>query len=342
MSLSNELLAQTQESLSGAVPRSRHSFYSYQLPESGSLDPTLLATITVEFPPPANVNSPGYDRGYSAKAINGNGDVVGTYQKFERWGPDSFGGLYEVVSPQIWWIPKQGVLTKVNLSAAIFDKIVSTYPGPDFQRGQGPAGLRILDMNLYCEVLVAYSISVYNGTTFGNEVVTASCNLRNGRVILLSRSVTIPEDYDQNVAQILAGKINDSGQVAITRRQSGGGYYATFFNGIAPAGEPIPTEVGFKDLFLVNDLAANGDVGGFQLVGNVSKASIWRAGTVLQEVIDVHAQLPLLDASIQAPYSSAVSRLGVDGTIVGRVITKRPDDPSVDLVRDFVIPGTPS
>lgn len=67
------------------------------------------------------------------------------------------------------------------------------------------------------------------------------------------------------------------------------------------------------------------------------------------EVVDVHAQLA--GGTITDPYSSSIARLGEDGTIVGTLITKRltnpelpaaPDNPEVDLVRDFVIQGKAS
>lgn len=331
-----ELLAQVNESLD-SPSRVRNSFFSYQLPEAGFQNPVLLGQVTW-----ASINfstsdaNPGPDINFTAQAISSTGAIAGVFQQFHHWngGPASFTPSYIL---QAWWIPKNGTLTKLDLNPALRSKLESSFPlSAGSQRADGMATLRILDFNSFGEMLLGCLFFVSNsGVSFSVEQVVASYNAVTGRVILLSR-VLAPYNGTTDLT-VQAGKINDAGQVALSRSETGI-FFGEFYNGIAPAGEPIPTAIGFKDRFFVNDLTSDGQVAGFEQIlgtpGVTGKAAIWKAAGS-GEVVDVHAQLAGLDPLIQDPYSSSLARLGDDGTMVGVVIKD-------GVTRDFVIQGTAS
>jgi hypothetical protein len=322
-------------------------FYSYTLPNSGSLNPVQIGQVVytaqdfVTNPP-----GPGDDTEFLAVAINSTGDVAGSYREFVewlRWDGDVF---RPVRWSQVWWIPKGGSLIKKQVNRELVAAIASAYPlGAGQSRADG-CSFEVFDLNSSGVLLIGAQVlgtdtSSTNSRGF-TEQVGATFNMVTGRINILFRTF----DYGSGRGfAVRTGKINDKGQVALTRQL--GGLYSEFYNGAGATGEPIPTVVGFKNMFIVNDLTSEGDVGGFEQIvdtpGVTGKAGIWKAAGS-GEVIDVHAKLA--SPTVAQPYSSSVARLGDDGTIVGTVITKRltnpdlpagSDNPEVDWVRDFVI-----
>ena len=321
-------------------------FYLYSLPNSGSLNPVQIGQVVSTYQdfvknPPA----PGDDSNFRAVAINSTGDVAGSYDAFRAWF--LWDGVVSRPSyiQQVWWIPKGGSLIKKDLNSALENAVASAYPLVNKLRGRPE--IQILDMNSSRVLLIAariYGNDTANGSAGFTEQFSATFNLATGRVVILFRT----EDFGISSGfAVRAGKINDKGQVALTRQL--GGLYSEFYNGTGATGEPIPTAIGFKSNFTVNDLTSEGDVGGFEQIlntpGVTGKAGIWKAAG-LGDVVDVHAKLA--GPTVTEPYSSSIARLGDDGTIVGVVITQRLtnpdlpaalDNPPVDVPRDFVIQG---
>jgi len=348
-----EMLAQVDTSSGDTFTSTRGSnvFYLYKLPDGGALSRVKIGEVTYAAPLyVVNPNTPGEDQVFEAGAINSNGDVAGTYFKFQDWFQWDVNEYRPILRSQVWWIPKGGSLVKKDANSALLAALETAYPLGSQLRGiigeRNP--LTVLDLNSSGVVLIVASLWVRDNVNSRDftEKVAASFNMVTGRVIIISR---ILEPGLQTTSHVRAGKINDKGQVALSRSESGI-FFGEFYNGTGATGEPVPTVVGFKDRFYVNDLTEGGDVGGFEQLwdtpGVTGKAAIWKASSVLGEIVDVHAQLA--STTITEPYSSSIARLGEDGTMVGTVITKRltnpdlpagSDNPEVDVVRDFVIQG---
>jgi hypothetical protein len=324
-----------------------NKFYLYSLPNGGSLNPVQIGQVSspAQFST-TNPNTPGSDEAFEAFAISSRGDVAGTYREFKGWFKWDVNEYRPILLQQVWWIPKGGSLIKRDLNGALMAALTTAYPLGARLRGD-TGSFKVFDLNFSGVLLIGFYSWVRDNATSQNftEHVVATFNMVTGRINLLSRVLNAGI---QNESTMVAGKINDKGQVALSRSEVGI-FFGEFYNGAGATGEPIPTVIGFKNRFFVNALTSDGDVGGFiqilETPGVTGKAGIWKASGS-GDVVDVHSELA--GPTVTQPYSSSVARLGDDGTIVGRVITQRLsnpdlpaafDNPNVDVARDFVIQG---
>lgn len=346
--VNNVVLAQFDAPLPAGVAGVRSSILSYAVAAGASPDPKVLAVIDQPYPPAPSAASPGPDSQFAAVALSPSGVVAGTYRKFLRWDGVAPGPYRAVSRTELWWLPAGGVVTRVDAHAAVYGAMVTASGQPGLNRGSELFELRVLDVNSAGQALVAASIANIQNGASGSEVAAASIDLRSGRVVVLAFLSESPSVVDGASGYIFAARINDRGQVVLTRAQSirGGGLVAQYHEGL-PNGQPKAAALGTLPNFWVNSLNSQGEAGGFLQSDGVGKAAIWRAAA--GQVVDVHAQLIGLDRSLRSTAASSVARLGENGSIVGAVIGTRlrspglpagPDNPAVEATRNFVIiPG---
>lgn len=344
----NRVLAQFDAPLPGAAAGVRTSILSYAVAAGATPDPQVLAVIDQPAPPTQSAASPGPDTQFAAVALSAGGVVVGSYRKFVRWDGAAPGPYRAVSRTELWWLPAGGVVTRADAHAAVYSAMVAASGKPGLNRGSELFELRVLDVNSSGHAVVAASIAhIQNGAT-GTEVAAASVDLRTGAVVVLAFLSESSAGVDGASGYIHAARINDRGQVVLTRAQSirSGGLLAQYHEGL-PSGQPKAAPLNTLPDFWVNSLTSQGEAGGFVQTNGTGKAALWKPAA--GQVVDVHAQLIGLDRSLRSTAASSVARVGENGSIVGAVIGTRlrspglpagPDNPAVEATRNFVIiPG---
>jgi hypothetical protein len=326
------MLAQVQESI--APSRVRHSFLVYNVKSGAAPDSTPVGSITVTVPGVAqNAEAPGGDHFFQAQAFSSNGLVAGTFKRFVRWVEVGPGSYTASTMLDVWWIPKDGAPTRVDLNQALRAAIVAAKPLPGVERADALFGLQVLDVNKTGVALVAASLAAQQNGVTGLDVVAAAVVLATGQIILLAHLSEMGVGVSGPDA-IKAGRINDGGEVVLTRLQSlRTGGLLTQHHGGQPGGRPAQGSLKSKADFQLNSFNNKGVVGGLRLMAGVAKAAVWTPAT--DEMVDVHAQLIALEPSLRSAKQSSVAQVGENGTLAGRVITQEAD--AAEVVRDFVM-----